>query len=100
MSISPLSSSEIKDALSTLPDWTLEDDALVRQLRFSSHPDAIAFMVRLAFINEELNHHPEILNVWANLTLTLRTHDADDKVTARDVELARKVDEVWEEWGN
>lgn len=99
MSVSPLSASELEATLSTLPDWRLENNALVRHLRFTSHPDAVAFMVRLAFIHEKMNHHSEMLNVWANLTFTLRTHDADDQVTSLDVKLAQEIDGLWEEWG-
>lgn len=99
MSVSPLSPSELKTALPTLTDWRLEDNALVRHLRFTSHPDAIAFIVRLAFIHEKMNHHAEMLNVWANLTFTLRTHDAGDQVTALDVKLAREINELWAAWG-
>lgn len=99
MSVRPLSSSDLEAALPTLSGWNVEDDALVRTFRFASHPDAIAFIVRLGFIAEEMSHHPEIWNVWANLKLTLRTHDADDRITSRDVDLAQKVNALWEAWG-
>ena len=96
MHVSPLSRIELEGALPTIPNWRFEDDALVRELRFSSHPEAIAFIVELSAVAEEMSHHPEILNIWASVTLTLRTHDAGDKVTSLDIMLARAVDDLWD----
>lgn len=96
MSLSPLTRLELEAVLPTIPGWRVEGDALVRELRFASHPEAIAFIVKLSVVAEELAHHPEILNVWATVTLTLRTHDAGDKITSLDVMLAREVDELWD----
>ena len=92
MGLSPLSANELDGVMPTIPDWRLEDGALVRRLRFDSHPAAIAFIVKVSSIAEEMEHHPEILNVWASVTLTLRTHDAGDRVTSLDVMLAREID--------
>lgn|SRR5699024_6552944 len=99
MSLHPLSEQERTDALRTLQEWRYEDGALKRDLQLSSHPEAIAFLVEVAFIAEALNHHPETLNVWANLTFSLRTHDAEDQVTAQDVQLAREIEELWNKRG-
>ncbi len=54
-------------------------------------PDAIAFITRLAFDAERMNHHPEIENVWNRVTIRLTTHDADG-LTELDFALAAKID--------
>ena len=51
-------------------------------------------MVRAGFEAEELNHHPEWMNVYKMVAVRLNTHDAGGKVTAKDVELARRFDKV------
>ncbi|MBZ0119655.1 MAG: 4a-hydroxytetrahydrobiopterin dehydratase, partial [Sandaracinaceae bacterium] len=52
------------------------------------------FLVRIAFDAEQLGHHPEIHNVYSRVWLTLRTHDAGNRVTALDVKLARAIERV------
>lgn len=94
MALSPLSAYELDQIMPTIPEWTLEGDSLVRKWTFASHPEAIAFIVEVSRIAEDHEHHPEILNVWAHVTLTLRTHDAGNKVTSFDVQLARDIDDI------
>ena len=52
-------------------------------------------MVRAAFEAEAMNHHPEWTNVYNRVTVRLNTHDAGGKVTARDVELAERMEKVF-----
>jgi len=54
---------------------------------------AIAAVSRIAAIAEELDHHPDIDIRWRTVTLVVSTHSAGG-VTAADVELARRIDEV------
>ena len=48
-------------------------------------------MVHVGFEAEELNHHPDWSNVYNRVAIRLNTHDAGGKVTARDIELARRI---------
>ena len=91
MATTPLSPDEIAAALPTLPGWTLERDALARTFQFADFRAALAFMVRAGFEAEELNHHPEWTNVYHRVVVRLTTHDAGNRVTAKDVELARRM---------
>ncbi len=91
MATTPLSPAEIAAALPTLPGWTLERDALARTFQFADFRAALAFMVRAGFEAEELNHHPEWTNVYHRVVVRLTTHDAGNRVTAKDVELARRM---------
>lgn len=90
----PLSTEEIENQLSNLEGWSLEDDALVNSFAFNNFREAVSFIVRVAFEAEEMNHHPEITNVYNEVSIALTTHDAGDKVTKRDVRLAEKIDEI------
>jgi 4a-hydroxytetrahydrobiopterin dehydratase len=94
MSSKPLTEAEIQSELESLNGWQFEDDALTIGLEFQDFRAAISFVVRLSFEAEELGHHPEIINVYNTVDIRLTTHDAGDKVTARDIELARRIDNL------
>jgi 4a-hydroxytetrahydrobiopterin dehydratase len=90
----PLVSEKISAALVSLPGWTCKRDALERTFKFGSFREAMGFMGRVAFEAEELNHHPDWKNSYNRVTVRLSTHDAGGKVTARDVELARRIQKI------
>lgn len=94
MSAKPLTQGEIADALRSLRGWKTEKDALVRELRFGTFREAMSFMVRIGFEAESMDHHPEWTNVYNRLTIRLNTHDAGGKITAKDVELAKRIESI------
>jgi 4a-hydroxytetrahydrobiopterin dehydratase len=42
---------------------------------------------------ESAQHHPEWHNVYNRVTIDLVTHDAGDAISAKDIELARQIDQ-------
>ena len=90
----PLATTEIQAALDKLPGWSLQGDALTKTFKFGSFREAMSFMVRAAFEAEAMNHHPNWNNVYNRVEVRLNTHDAGGKVTAKDVELATKFQEI------
>ena len=69
MKTPPLSPAKIRAALATLPGWVCERDALAKEFRFANFRDALAFMVRVGFVAEALNHHPEWTNIYVISTI-------------------------------
>ena len=92
MSREPLSDDEIQSALADLPGWAWEDDALAKTFTFDGFRDALAFIVRLGFEAEQRDHHPNLTNVYNRVELALTTHDAGNRVTHKDLELARAIE--------
>jgi 4a-hydroxytetrahydrobiopterin dehydratase len=90
----PLSPAEIAKALRVLPDWKLRKDALVKTFKFGSFREAMSFMIRVGFEAEAMNHHPDWTNVYNRVEARLNTHDAGNKVTAKDVKLAGKIQAI------
>jgi 4a-hydroxytetrahydrobiopterin dehydratase len=90
----PLTSEEITAACAKLPGWTFERDTLTKTFKFGSFREAMSFMGRIAFEAEELNHHPDWSNVYNRVVVRLNTHDAGNKVTANDVELATRMQKI------
>lgn len=90
----PLSAEEITTAQATLPGWNWQREALVKTFTFGSFREAMSFMGRIAFEAEELNHHPDWSNVYNRVSIRLTTHDAGDRVTAKDVDLATRIERI------
>ena len=73
-------------------EWTLEDQAIVRDLRFDDFAAAIAFVVRVAELAETHNHHPDILvHGWNKVKLSLTNHAAGG-LTEIDFDMAARCD--------
>lgn len=87
-----LTPSELEQELSLLAGWSSEGESITKGFLFANFQEAFAFMTRVAFIAEKLNHHPSLENVYNRVRLTLTTHDAGNKVTSKDVEFARLID--------
>ncbi len=87
-----LGESEIEVALSDLPGWALQEDQLIKTFACGSFRDALSFVIRIGFEIEEMNHHPEIKNLYNRVRIALCTHDAGSVVTEKDVKLAKKIE--------
>ena len=92
----PLSDDAIDAALTGLDGWRRQSEPprIVWERSFADFQTAWAFLTRVAFVAEDLDHHPEIANVYGDVRLALSTHDADDRVTDTDLAFARRVAEV------
>ncbi|MDJ0392297.1 4a-hydroxytetrahydrobiopterin dehydratase [Rhodococcus sp. G-MC3] len=86
-----LSNSDIDDALSGLPEWSLTGTSITRTVELPTFPVAISFVARIAEAAESADHHPDIDIRWRKLTFTLTTH-SDGGITKKDVALAHEID--------
>ena len=79
-------------------DWQLETDAghskLVRHFEFNDFVEAFGFMTRVALLAERADHHPNWSNVYNRITIELTSHDAGNRVTQLDRDLAAAIDKV------
>ena len=75
--------------------WKEENNALHGEFKFKDFKQAFAFMTHVAMYVEQANHHPTWTNTWNTVHITLQTHDAGNKVTDKDRDLAAKIDEVY-----
>ena len=90
----PLEPDQIAAARATLPAWTQNGEALERTFTFADFTEALAFINDAAPEIERLNHHPEWTNVYNRVSVRLTSHDAGNRITAADVELAKTLDWV------
>ena len=80
--------------------WTEKNNQLQRSFEFKNFVQAFAFMTRVAFVAEKMNHHPNWSNVWNKVDIALNTHDAGNTVTEKDRKLAEAIDKIYEERSN
>ncbi len=87
---------DVAEALQGLPAWREHDGdrpAIERRLTFADFNAAFGFMTRVALYADKADHHPEWSNVYNRVEVLLTTHDAGG-VTARDVDMARFIDDA------
>ena len=91
-----MSSTEINKATFSLPNWSFEKEGnrnvLKRTIIFSSFKEAFNFMKNVAEYAETVDHHPQWMNVYNRLEITLFTHTKND-VTRKDIDMANKMEE-------
>ena len=86
-----LSEEEIRVALGGLPGWTHEGGQIVKEYRFPTFPDAIAFIDRLAEAAEAANHHPDLANHYDLVRVALHTW-SENGITRKDIDLAHRIE--------
>ncbi|MGZ8763240.1 MAG: 4a-hydroxytetrahydrobiopterin dehydratase [Acidimicrobiia bacterium] len=87
--------------LSDLPGWSLTgDDAadghrrgIEKIFELPDFPAAIAFVVRVGFLAEAADHHPDLDVRWRTVRVFLTTHDAGG-LTGKDLALAGEIEGV------
>ncbi len=85
-----LSDSEIKNQLSSLTGWSLENGEITRTFQLASFPAALLFVNAVGLLAEAAGHHPDILIKYRNVKFSLVTHDAGG-LTDKDFALARQI---------
>jgi 4a-hydroxytetrahydrobiopterin dehydratase len=98
MTMERLSDAAVAAALQELPGWTRDGDAIVTRYAAKGFPEAIAFVTRVGFLAEAINHHPDLDIRWRWVRVLLTTHDAGG-LTAHDVRLAREIAESARQMG-
>ena len=66
-----------------MPGWSLAGDTITRQFTFPGFPEAVAFIVRLGFAAESVDHHPDLLVNYKRVTVTFSTH-SEGGLTGKD----------------
>ncbi len=92
--MTPLSQQEIEKALESLNGWEQGDDKIKKEFQFGDFKEALGFIVQVGIEAEKLVHHPGLYNVYNTVKIELSTHDAGDKVTQNDIDLAKAIESI------
>jgi 4a-hydroxytetrahydrobiopterin dehydratase len=84
---------EIAQWLRSRAGWERQGDEIRKRFERVSFADAISFVVRIGFLAEAANHHPDLDIRWRTVSVALTTHDAGG-LTRRDLEVAASIDEA------
>ena len=94
MPIAKLSLEDIQERLQTrISDWSLKEGKLYRHIQFPDFATAFGFMTQIALIAEKMDHHPEWLNVYNRVEISLSTHEAGG-ISERDFALASRINAI------
>jgi 4a-hydroxytetrahydrobiopterin dehydratase len=88
-----LANQEIQNKMKEIPNWRLENDAIVRDWSFNDFSEAMDFINQIARLAENHDHHPELFNVYNKVSLKFSTHDAGG-LTNRDFKIAQDIDNL------
>lgn len=72
--------------------WINAENKLSQVLKFSNQSQLAEFLLKIAHIADNMNHHPDyIIRKCSELEISLTTHDKH-KITHKDVALAEIID--------
>jgi 4a-hydroxytetrahydrobiopterin dehydratase len=91
-----LARDEIDSRLADAEEWSLEGEAIVREVTCGDFAGSVALVDRIAPVADELNHHPDLGISWDTVTITVSTH-SEGGLTASDFELAERIDALLEQ---
>jgi 4a-hydroxytetrahydrobiopterin dehydratase len=94
-----LTEAEIEERLSRLSGWSRHEDRIQKKYEFKNFLRAMTFVNAVAYLAESINHHPDILINYNEVTLCNWTHAAGG-ITEHDFELAEKIDALRRTNGN
>jgi pterin-4a-carbinolamine dehydratase len=109
VNIRPMSEAELDHELSLLSGWEPVESVspgdypnsrfeLRKYFRFKTFREAIRFMYEAVRPINAMNHHPRWENQWTTVTIWLSTWDIGHKISLLDINLARKIDELYSEF--
>lgn len=88
-----LTPGQVEGALASMSGWMIESGELVKEFRFGSYLEGVAFVARLAETAEAMNHHPDLRLGWRKVRMNVSTHSAGG-LTELDFCLAREADRL------
>jgi 4a-hydroxytetrahydrobiopterin dehydratase len=88
-----LAEAEVATALAALTGWSRSGDEIEKTFERPSFADAISFVVRIGFLAEAADHHPDLDIRWRRVRVALTTHDSGG-LTALDFDVAGQIEEA------
>jgi 4a-hydroxytetrahydrobiopterin dehydratase len=74
--------------------WERRDNSIRKTFAFKDFKESVEFLGMIRPIADAMNHHPDVCVKYNRVEVELTTHD-EGGVTEKDVQLARKIDEIY-----
>lgn len=84
---------QINKELATLKNWEYNENSIHASFEFGDFKETFNIMTQIAFEAEAQQHHPEWMNVYNKLFISLSSHDAGG-VTQKDFDLAKAIETI------
>jgi 4a-hydroxytetrahydrobiopterin dehydratase len=88
----PLTDDEITERLAALPGWERDADSITKTFKVKPYSRGLALISLVVVAAEKMDHHPDITYRYGSVEFTITTHAADHKITAKDLELAGRIE--------
>ena len=75
-------------------NWQKKEEHIYKKFVFKTFDLAVDFFKLVADAANAHNHHPDILNSYCTIEISLTTHD-EKKITEKDLILATKIEELF-----
>ena len=75
-------------------NWRETEEGLYKKFVFSDFKTAFSFMGRVAGLAEVHQHHPTWTNTYNTVEIWLISHEAGNKITDKDHQLALAIDRL------
>jgi 4a-hydroxytetrahydrobiopterin dehydratase len=98
MATTALTSTELDQALTGLPDWTVKDGSLTSSFTVSRAALPVLYAA-VAAAEDAADHHAEVRILYTTISFALNTHDAGGAITAKDTALADRISALVAEFG-
>lgn len=75
-------------------NWKTVNGKLVTNLKFKSQTDLVEFLLKIAYLADAMNHHPDCkIHKAFQLEISLFTYDKNE-ITDLDYQLAEKIEKI------
>ena len=91
--MSLLSFEQINDELDNMDGWIFKNNRISKFYHFDSYMEGIKFVNILAEKAEELNHHPDLIIGWCEVSVSFTSHDQGG-VTSACLKMAKAVEKL------
>ena len=91
--MSLLNIKQINDELDNMDGWVFENNKITKSYRFDSYMDGIKFVNIVAEKAEEVNHHPDLVVGWCEVSVSFTSHDQGG-VTSACVEMSKTIEKL------
>ncbi|AWR93499.1 4a-hydroxytetrahydrobiopterin dehydratase [Acidianus brierleyi] len=88
-----LSEAEINSLIKNLKGWTLDNNKLKKEFKFSNFKQSINFLDLVEPVADSIDHHPDVCIYYNRVVVELTTHDVGG-LSDLDFQLAEKMDEL------
>jgi 4a-hydroxytetrahydrobiopterin dehydratase len=76
-----------------LVSWSIQENALVSQIKFKNFVKALHFVNQIGEISEKIKHHPDIAFGWGYCSIKILTHKVNG-LTEADFYLASEIGKI------